>query len=57
MALANRLIAEGSLARWAELWETIVVEKADAMLLNLDRKSLILGTFQRIEAAARAAPG
>lgn len=57
VALANRLIAEGSLARWAELWETIVVEKADAMLLNLDRKSLILGTFQRIEAAARAAPG
>lgn len=51
--LAARLIAEGSLATWAELWETIVAEKADAMLLNLDRKSLILGTFQRIEAAAR----
>ncbi len=51
--LAARLIAEGSLATWAELWETIVAEKADALLLNLDRKSLVLGTFQRLEAAAR----
>jgi DNA polymerase III subunit delta' len=51
--LATKLIPEGSLATWAELWETIVAEKADAMLLNLDRKSLILGVFQRIEAASR----
>lgn len=52
-ALATRLIPEGSLATWAELWETIVAEKADALLLNLDRKSLVLGTFQRLEVAAR----
>jgi DNA polymerase-3 subunit delta' len=51
--MARRLMAEGSLARWAELWETIVTEKADAVLLNLDRKSLIVGTFQRLEAASR----
>lgn len=51
--LATRIIPDGSLATWAELWETIVAEKADAMLLNLDRKSLIVGIFQRLEAAAR----
>lgn len=51
--LAARLISDGSLATWAELWETIVREKADTLLLNLDRKSLIMGTFIRIEAAAR----
>lgn len=54
VALAMRLIPEGSLATWAELWETIVREKADTLLLNLDRKSLIVGTFQRLEAAARS---
>jgi DNA polymerase-3 subunit delta' len=53
--LAGRLIPDGSLATWAELWETIVAEKADVMLLNLDRKSLIVGIFQRLEAAARKA--
>jgi DNA polymerase-3 subunit delta' len=41
------------LATWAELWETLVREKAEAMALNLDRKSLILETFSRIESAAR----
>lgn len=54
-ALAARLIPAPALATWAGLWETIVAEKADAMLLNLDRKSLIVGTFQRLEAAARGA--
>ncbi len=52
-ALAARLIAEGRLATWAELWETVVREKGDAQALNLDRKSLILDTFRRIEMAAR----
>jgi DNA polymerase III subunit delta' len=51
--LAERLIPEGRLATWAELWETIVREKAAATALNLDRKSLILDTFSRIERAAR----
>ncbi|MDX2159605.1 MAG: DNA polymerase III subunit delta' [Hyphomicrobiaceae bacterium] len=51
--LAARLIPEARLASWAELWETIAREKAEAQALNLDRKSLILGTFGRIEAAAR----
>ena len=51
--LAARLIPESRLATWAELWETVVREKGDAMALNLDRKSLILDTFRRIEMAAR----
>ena len=52
-ALAARLIPEASLATWADLWETVVREKSVAMALNLDRKSLILDTFSRIEQAAR----
>jgi DNA polymerase-3 subunit delta' len=51
--LAARLIAEGALATWAELWETICHDKAEAQALNLDRKTLVLGTFARLEAAAR----
>lgn len=52
-ALAQQMIGEGRLAQWAELWETVLREKNDAVLLNLDRKALILGTFARLEAAAR----
>lgn len=51
--LANRLITEASLASWAEVWETIVREKADTMLLNLDRKSLIMSTFMMLETVAK----
>ncbi|RUP10900.1 DNA polymerase III subunit delta' [Hyphomicrobium sp.] len=51
--LAKRLIGEGRLATFAELWETLAREKADVVSLNLDRKSLILGTFARLEAASR----
>ncbi len=52
--MAARLVTEARLASWAELWETVVREKADAMALNLDRKSLILETFRRIESVARS---
>jgi DNA polymerase-3 subunit delta' len=52
-ALAQRLIPEGRLASWAALWERVAAGKADAAALNLDRKSLILETFIRLEAAAR----
>ena len=40
------------LASWAELWETVVREKADVMALNLDRKSFILETVARLDALA-----
>ena len=51
--LAHRLISEASLASWAMVWETIVREKARALAINLDRKSLILDTVVRLEALAR----
>ncbi|MCL4767689.1 MAG: DNA polymerase III subunit delta' [Hyphomicrobiaceae bacterium] len=51
--LARRLIPEGRLASWAELWETVVREKAEAVALNLDRKSLVLETLSRLEGVSR----
>jgi DNA polymerase III subunit delta' len=53
MKLVDRLCAAGRLASMAELWETLAREKAEALELNLDRKSLVLGTFSRLETAAR----
>jgi len=53
IALARRLIPEGRLASWAELWETVVREKAEALALNLDRKTLVLETLSRLEGASR----
>jgi DNA polymerase-3 subunit delta' len=52
-SLAQRLIPEHRLPAWADLWETIVRERADAELLNLDKRALITGTFARLEALAR----
>ena len=53
LAVANRLGQGGKLAAFAQLWETLSREKADAEALNLDRKSLILDTLSRLEAAAK----
>ena len=50
--LVNRLAIKSHLAVWAGLWETITRERAEALALNLDRKSLILGIFQKLESAA-----
>lgn len=54
MALARKLIRPGRLASWAELWETIVRDKAETLALNLDRRMLILDTLARIEKTAQA---
>lgn len=51
--LARRLIREGSLAAWAEMWEMFGTRKAEVQGLNLDKKALILEMFAQIEAAAR----
>ena len=51
-ALSERMIAPQSLARWAELWETIQHDRAEMAALNLDRKSFVLGTFFRFEETA-----
>jgi DNA polymerase-3 subunit delta' len=55
MAMARKLIPEGRLASWAELWETIVRDKAETLALNLDRRMLILDTLARVERTAGAA--
>jgi DNA polymerase-3 subunit delta' len=52
-ALAQRLIPEEKLASWAALWEAILLERADADLLNLDKRALITGTLAKLEALAR----
>ena len=53
ITLAARLIPEARLPVWAEMWQTILRDKADAEELNLDRKALIMRMFARIEAASR----
>jgi DNA polymerase-3 subunit delta' len=53
LSLAQRLIAEGQLPHWAEAWEALQREKNETMQINLDRKGLILATFQRLEVLAR----
>lgn len=51
----NRRLAGGpaGLASWAELWETVVREKADMLALNLDKRGFVLETLARLEAAAK----
>jgi DNA polymerase-3 subunit delta' len=51
--LAERLIPQARLPAWATLWETVLRERNEAVLLNLDRKALILGTLAQLEAVAR----
>ena len=51
--LAERLIPAHGLASWAELWETVQSKRAETSALNLDRKTLILETFARMQAASR----
>lgn len=53
--LAARLIPADRLAAWAQLWETTVAEKISTETYNLDRKSLILLTFQRLVDISRGA--
>lgn len=51
--LAERIGGADRLATLAEVWETVAREKADAVALNLDRKTLILQTVSRLEATTR----
>lgn len=54
LALSRRLINDQALPRWAEAWEGIQRDKAETLLINLDRKALVLSTVQRLEALMRA---
>ncbi|MEM9027862.1 MAG: DNA polymerase III subunit delta' [Pseudomonadota bacterium] len=51
--LGAQLVRAGRLASWAELWESIAAERAAAVTLNLDRKTLILDTIDRLANATR----
>lgn len=53
--ISARLENAAALAKFAQLWETVRRAKAEADALNLDRKNLVLGTFFRLEEAAREA--
>ena len=45
---ARRLRVGDDLASWAELWETLVREKALQGTLNLDRKAFLLEAARRL---------
>ena len=50
-------LAEGGagpkrLAAWAEAWEAIAREKGEALGLNLDKKALVLGVWERLRGVA-----
>ena len=49
---ARRLGAQADLASWAELWETLVREKAVQGALNLDRKAFVLDCVARLSRLA-----
>ncbi len=53
--IRSRVLAKDGLAGWADLWETIIREKAQAKALNLDRKALLLQTFAQLETVASQA--
>ena len=46
--LGRRLAEGGRLASWAELWESIAADKSAAVALNLDRRTLVLETLERL---------
>ncbi|MGH6737008.1 MAG: DNA polymerase III subunit delta' [Methyloceanibacter sp.] len=54
--LAKQLVSKDNLARWAEAWETISAEKAEAFALNLDRSLLVLDAWFRLQRLAREHP-
>ncbi len=53
LRVAERFRGVERLATLAEVWETVAREKAETVALNLDRKTLILRTVSRLEAATR----
>jgi DNA polymerase III subunit delta' len=52
LGFAKNLVPPGRLASFVDVWDTTVRDRADVQALNLDRKTLILETFQRLSIAA-----
>jgi DNA polymerase III subunit delta' len=53
LQIAQRVIRDGAVPLWAEAWEAIHRDFNETMLINLDRKALILAVMQRLEMLAR----
>ena len=53
VAAARRLRVGDDLASWAELWETLVREKAVQGTLNLDRRAFLLEAARRLGSLSR----
>jgi len=51
--LRHRLIGQGGLDRWLELWEKVTRLARQSDGLNLDRKHVVLNAFLAVEATAR----
>lgn len=51
-ALAETLIADADLGRWAEAWEAIGRAQDETLGLNLDRGVLLLESFDRLQSLA-----
>jgi len=54
IALAERLVKENRMPDWAALWQAVLKERNESLELNLDRRSLVLGTLARLETLARS---
>lgn len=46
--ITHRVIQKEHLSSWAELWETIVIQKSELDLYNLDKKSFLFSVFRKI---------
>lgn len=54
LSVSRKIIGPARVATFAQLWETLAQEKAEALTLNLDRKALILDALAKVETAARS---
>jgi DNA polymerase-3 subunit delta' len=55
-AIAPHLVSRDNLAAWAEAWEAISLERAEALALNLDKSLLVLDTWFRLQRLVREHP-
>ncbi len=51
-AFGARVVEGGQLAGWAEAWEAIARDKAEVLGLNLDKKALVIGVWERLRGMA-----
>jgi DNA polymerase III subunit delta' len=54
--LAKDLVSKDNLAQWADAWEAISEDRAEAFALNLDRSLLVLNTWFRLQQLTHELP-